>query len=192
MDVEPSLAEALRIVVDKIDGTVRASGYRGEPIKMCLAGGLAVHHYTHVRFTHDIDASFSKRLTLPYRELIANCMIDGERSILFFDANYNPNFALMHPDYETDACEWRGLGNEERVVKLYVLSPVDLATSKIARFSEQDRLDIQALARGGLVTAPALCSRAKAALEYYVGNNATLLANLETACRDIENLQSRR
>jgi hypothetical protein len=187
MKAEVGLAEALREVVDKIDASVRSGGYHGEPIKMYLAGGLAVHYYTRARYTHDIDASFSQRLILPYKELIANFTVNGERSVLFFDQNYNPSFALLHPDYQADAKEWQGLGNETRVVKLHVLAPVDLATSKLLRFSEQDRLDIDAFAQAGLVTAPALRARANQALDYYIGNKESLLLNVATACRDVEN-----
>ena len=185
MNADPDLAGALRIIVDKIDANLRTGGYSGEPVKMFLAGGLAAHYYTRDRYTHDVDASFSHRIALPYKELIANFTANGERSVLFFDQNYNPDFALMHPDYHADAREWEGIGNDQRMVKLYVLSPVDLAVSKISRFSEQDRLDIQALARTGALAFSAFRQRATEALDYYIGNKTALLQNLEAACRDI-------
>lgn len=185
MRSDPELADALRKVVDKIDASVREAGYAGEAVRMYLAGGLAAHYYSRSRHTFDIDASFSHRLILPYKELLAEFVAGGKRQLLHFDTNYNPAFALMHPDYESDAREWPGLGNEKRIVKLYVLSPVDLAVSKVSRYSEQDRKDIQELARTGLIDAARFRTRAMEALEYYIGNKATLLANLETACQDI-------
>jgi len=187
MNPDSSLAEALRVVVDKIDAVVRAGGYTGEPIRMYLAGGLAMHYYARSRFTHDIDASFSHRLLLPTRELAAKfTTLEGETSVLYFDNNYNPSFALMHPDYQQDAKEWGGFGNDQRIVKLHVLSPTDLAVSKLARLSEQDRIDIVTLAALRLITIAGLRERAAAALDYYVGNKAPLLANLETVCQAIE------
>ena len=53
---------------------------------------------------------------------------------------------------------------------LAVLSPVDLAVSKLARFQDQDRQDIMALAQHRLVDGAALQQRANAALDYYVGD----------------------
>lgn len=187
MRAEPNLTEALHAVVDKIDATVRAGGYSGAPISMYLAGGLAMHYYSRSRYTHDIDASFSHRLLLPTKELATKFTEPGGKSaILYFDSNYNPSFALMHPDYQRDAREWSGVGNDQRIVKLHVLSPVDLAVSKLSRLSEQDRQDIHTLAALGLITVPALRKRAAEALDYYIGNKAPLLANIEEVCRAIE------
>jgi hypothetical protein len=45
-------------------------------------------------------------------------------------------------------------------IQLFVLSPVDLAVSKIARLADNDREDIQALVRLGLTTAQAIEQRA--------------------------------
>lgn len=186
MKPDPNLTEALRAVVDKIDATVRAGGYGGGPIRMYLAGGLATHYYSRSRSTHDIDASFSHRLLLPTKELAAKFISpDGQTYVLYFDNNYNPSFALMHPDYQQDAKEWDEFGNDQRIIKLHVLSPVDLAVSKLARFSEQDQSDIQTLAELRLITAAGLRERAVAALDYYVGNKTPLLANLEGVCRVI-------
>lgn len=64
---DPDLTAALKTVVDKLDATIRAGGYNGDPISMYIAGGLAVHYYSRARYTFDIDASFSHRLLLPYK-----------------------------------------------------------------------------------------------------------------------------
>jgi len=186
MRADPNLSEALRIVVDKIDGAVRAGGYAGPPINMYLAGGLAVHYYSRTRYTHDIDASFSRRVLLPVKELATQFVgKNGEPSVLYFDNNYNPSFALMHPDYQETAREWRGFGNDQRMVKLYVLDPVDLAVSKVSRLSEQDREDILMLASLGLISAAAVRGRAAEAMDCYVGNKQPLLANIESVCNAI-------
>jgi hypothetical protein len=69
-----------------------------------------------------------------------------------------------------------------------VLQPVDLAISKLARFSEIDRGDILQLAKDGLITASELRQRAEEALPAYVGNLASLQTSILLACRDIEGL----
>lgn len=48
--------------------------------------------------------------------------------------------------------------------RAHVLSPVDLAVSKIARFADNDKEDIAALVRLGLTTADEVEQRATSAL----------------------------
>ena len=62
-----------------------------------------------------------------------------------------------------------------------MLSPVDLAVSKIARLADNDREDVQALVRLGLTTPQAIEQRATSALAGYVGNPNMLLLNLRDA-----------
>jgi hypothetical protein len=70
------------------------------------------------------------------------------------------------PTFHTHTALARGLR------ELFVLSPVDLAVSKIARLADNDREDIQALVRLGLTTAQAIEQRATSALAGYVGNHS--------------------
>lgn len=182
----PDLPSAFSAILDKIDRLLTEAHYDGPAIAMYLAGGLAVHYYCGSRYTNDIDASFSQRLLLPAKELVASYLNNELKpEPLYFDANYNPDFALMHPDHRERAAEWPGLGNEKRKIKLFVLSPVDLAVSKLARHSEQDREDIAALAAAGLLTEAALRTRATEALQYFVGNKVSLLRNIEESCRAV-------
>jgi len=73
--------------------------------------------------------------------------------------------------------------------RIFVLQPVDLAISKLARFGEIDRKDILRLAEDGLITSNELRKRAEAALPAYVGNPDSVRASLDLACRDIEALE---
>jgi len=188
----PELTAALSRVLDKIDGTVRGGDYRGPPIVMYVAGGLAVNYYCGSRYTEDIDASFSKRIALAENDLTETYLrADGSSAILYFDSNYNPTFALMHPDYQEDSVPWEGIGNERRMVQVNVLSPVDLAVSKISRASEQDREDIRTLAQQRLVRSDALRQRAEQAMGYYVGNLASLRRNLDDVCTEVAVIESR-
>jgi hypothetical protein len=70
-----------------------------------------------------------------------------------------------------------GLG----LLRVYVLSPVDLAVSKIARFADNDKEDIASLVRLGLTTATEIEARAQSALVGYVGGQAMLMLNLPDA-----------
>ena len=62
-----------------------------------------------------------------------------------------------------------------------ILTPLDLAVSKLGRFSEQDRSDIAALARRGLVSASSIEARALEALRGYVGDTRRLQGNIASA-----------
>jgi len=183
----PELADALSEMLDKIDGVLRGGGYKGEPVKMFLAGGMAVNFWCGSRYTEDVDASFSKRILLPYDELVINyTQADGTKSFIYFDSNYNTSFALLHEDFEDDSLEWTGIGNELRLIHLYVLNPVDLAISKTSRFTDRDREDIRMLASCGLITSDAVKSRAEEALSYYVGNVLSVQTSIDLTVKDVK------
>ena len=54
--------------------------------------------------------------------------------------------------------------------KWYLLSPIDLAGSKLSRFTGQDRDDILDLAKSGLINAESLKARAENSLVDYIAN----------------------
>lgn len=148
------------------------------PLPVYLAGGMAVHLYTSERVTSDIDAEFGGRVFLPHDLVVDTTLEDGSLQSIYLDTNYNSTFALMHEDYLDDAIPVdMGLKH----LRIHVLSPVDLAVSKIARFADNDKEDIQALVERGLTTADEIAHRATSALAGYVGGQAMLLHNLRDA-----------
>ena len=58
--------------------------------------------------------------------------------------------------------------------------------TKIARFSEQDRADIELLAREGLIDAKSLRRRAEEALQGYGGAVDSARTSIALACRLVE------
>lgn len=145
-----------------------------------LAGGMAMHLYTGSRFTTDVDAEFDARLLLPADLSVMTTLDDGSDQMLYLDTNYNPTFALMHEDYQLDA---QAIDIGTRMLRLHILSPVDLAVSKLSRFAANDQEDIATLVRAGLTGGERISSRAREALSGYVGNTSTLLSHLEAAVR---------
>ncbi|MDP2759901.1 MAG: DUF6036 family nucleotidyltransferase [Sideroxyarcus sp.] len=143
-----------------------------------IAGGIAVHLYTGVRVTSDVDAEFSKRFLLPKDMIELVDVGNGELVGLHIDPNYNSSFALLHEDYLDDAIP---VGIQADMLRVHILSPVDLAVSKISRLSDIDRGDIEALAAAGLVTAEQIEARAHDALGGYVGNQRMILVNIKDA-----------
>lgn len=190
MKAFPELTGALRTILDRMDASLREGGYTGEPIKMYLAGGLAVNYYCGTRYTEDVDASFSRRFVLPKNLTVNYQRPDGTEAFIYFDHNYNTSFALLHDDFECDSREWVGIGNEGRKVELRVLSPLDLALSKIDRLSPRDREDILALASERCFTDRQLRTRALEAVANFIGNKDTLLGSLELICQEVGRLQS--
>jgi len=149
-----------------------------QPVSVYLAGGMAVHLYTGKRVTNDVDAEFSARILIPNDLMVEVIEAGGAAQLIYFDTNYNPMFGLLHEDYQHDALGV-DLGLEH--IRLHVLSPVDLAVSKLARFAQIDREDIQDLVRLGLTSAEAIEARARAALRAYVGNLRSVELNLRDA-----------
>lgn len=148
------------------------------PLPVYLAGGMAVHLYTSERVTSDIDAEFGGRVFLPHDLVVDTTLEDGTLQSIYLDTNYNSTFALMHEDYLDDAIPVDiGLSH----LRIHVLSPVDLAVSKIARFADNDKEDIKALVDRGLTNADEIAQRATSALAGYVGGQAMLLHNLRDA-----------
>lgn len=92
----------------------------------------------------------------------------------------------MHDDAHDDSLPLALDGIDSRVLDVRILTPADLAVSKLGRFSEQDRADIAALARRGLVTAARLRTRALEALDNYVGDTRRLRGNIASAVQLVE------
>jgi hypothetical protein len=191
MKAFPELAAALAAILDRLDASLRSSGYAGPPIDMFLAGGLAVNFYCGTRYTEDVDASFSRRIILPKNLEVTYRAPGGKERFIYFDENYNTSFALLHDDFEIDSLPWPGIGNEQRLVHLKVLSAVDLAVSKVARFSTQDRDDIRALASEHLFDAGQFRQRALEASGNFIGNKLSLQTSIELARGDIMSIQTK-
>jgi hypothetical protein len=166
-NVDTDLAAGLIELIRQLDQSLELT----EPVQMYIAGGMATHLYTASRVTADVDAEFSKRFLVPADLLVET----AEGNMLYLDASYNSTFALMHEDYLSDAIKVP-MGSDH--IEVYVLSPVDLIVSKIARLSGPDLGDIQSLIWSMCITAEEIEKRATEALSGYVGNMSTVKMNL--------------
>ena len=169
-----ALAEGLRELFKQLELRLALRS----PVNVYLAGGMAVHLYTANRVTTDVDAEFAGRVYLPNDLMVEVTLEDGTQQVVYLDTNYNSTFALMHEDYQDDSIPV-DLGVER--IRVHVLSPVDLAVSKVARFADNDKEDIAALVRLGLTTANEIEQRATSALAGYIGGQALLRLNLRDA-----------
>ncbi len=169
-----ALAEGLRELLKRLGERLALRS----PLNVYLAGGMAVHLYTANRVTCDVDAEFGGRVYLPNDLMVEVTLEDGTPQVVYFDTNYNPTFALLHEDYLDDSIPV-DLGVDQ--IRVHVLSPVDLAVSKIARLADNDKEDIAALVRLGLTSADEIERRATSALVGYIGGQAMLRLNLRDA-----------
>src|SRR5690606_39899970 len=111
-----------------------------------LAGGAAVHLYTGVRATVDIDVEYGARIVLPDDIIATITEESGRQYSLHFDATYNPMLGVMHEDYQQDALP---LDIGLKMLDLRILKPVDLVVSNIARLADNDAKDIFDLVQAG-------------------------------------------
>jgi hypothetical protein len=175
--------DAFRELVNRIANTLAGAPKRVLPIHMYVAGGAALHFYTGERVSLDVDAAFSRQIVLPENLEIAYRDADGAARLLYLDRNYSDTLALKHEDAYDDSVPLALEGIDAEVLDVRLLSPVDLAVSKLGRFASQDRDDIAALARHGLISSKALRERAEAALLGYVGVIDRVQGSIELACR---------
>ncbi|HVX56489.1 MAG TPA: DUF6036 family nucleotidyltransferase [Candidatus Saccharimonadales bacterium] len=180
---------ALGEIVQRIAASLGNVAPQALPIRMYIAGGTALHFYTGERVSRDVDAAFSRRIALPENLEVAYRDADGAAQLLYLDRNYNDTLALMHEDAYDDSQPFALPGVDPNVLDVRLLSPLDLAVSKLGRFAGQDRDDIVALARHGLIDAASLRQRAEAALTAYVGDTARVQNTIEIACRIVDNTQ---
>jgi hypothetical protein len=177
---------AFREVVSRIAAPLASAPKRQLPVRMYVAGGAAMHFYTGERISEDVDAVFSHRFALPENLEVSYRDADGAARLLYFDRQYNDTFGLLHEAAHDDSVPLAIDGIDPAVFEVRLLAPVDLAVSKIARLSDQDRGDIAALARRGLVTTRALRRRAEEAMSGYVGDLDRLRTSIDIACRIAE------
>ncbi len=153
------------------------------PIRMYIAGGAALNLLTGARVTEDVDASFSKRVLLNEDIEVSYRDPDGRARLLYLDRNYNDALGLLHEDAYADSRIVGIPGVDKKHIEVRALAAVDLAVTKLARFSDQDRADIELLAARGLIDSASLRKRAEEALGGYVGNLAPVRHSLDIACR---------
>jgi Nucleotidyltransferase of unknown function (DUF6036) len=187
----PEYIVAFRELVNRIAGSLAGLPKRALPIRMYVAGGAALHMYTGERVSRDIDATFSHRIALPENLEVAYRDADGAARLLYFDRQYNDMFGLLHEDAQDDSVPLAIEGIDPGILEVRLLSALDLAVSKLGRFSSQDRDDIAALARHKLISSPKLRQRAEEALVGYVGDTTRIQGSIELAVRIVTDLEAR-
>jgi len=148
-------------------------------VRAYISGGAAMHWLTHTRVSDDVDAIMSHNVLLPAGLIAAYCDSDGQERRVEYDTNYNPTLSLLHPDYQQRARPVALSQDTGSALDVFVLAPVDLAITKLARFAARDQQDIQVLIdRGLLCDAEQFRALAQEALGFYVGQKAIIKENI--------------
>ena len=180
-DLDPGYLGALSRLFKRIERLLDGVDPKLLPLRVYVAGGAAVLLHAGVRPSRDLDAAFSLRIHLPADLEETYTDRDGHPASIYLDANYTDTLGPAHEDALADAAPLELGGVDAARLEVRVLAPLDLAISKLGRFSEHDREDVVAMARAGLLDAGKLERRAKEALKYYVGHPAAPRANLRDA-----------
>jgi hypothetical protein len=173
-------------VLKKIQDQLRGAQPGVFPIRMYIAGGAALNLLTGERVTEDIDATFSKRVLFKEEVQASYRDADGRARLMYLDRNYNDTLGLLHERAYEDSQPVEVDGVDKKLIEVRVLTPLDLAVSKLARFTDQDRADIELLAKRGLLESEALRRRAEEALQCYVGDLAPVRTSIDIVCRLID------
>jgi hypothetical protein len=179
-------------VLSRVQETLKGSHPDAFPIRMYVAGGAALHFHTGARVTEDVDAVFSKRVLFEEDIEVSYRDPDGRARLLYLDRNYNDTLGLLHEDAYQDSRSVKIPGIDKRLIDVRMLSPVDLAVTKLSRFADRDREDIELLAQAGLIDSASLRKRAEEALGGYVGNLSPVRTSIDIACRLIDSVRTRR
>jgi hypothetical protein len=190
-NARPEYLAAFSEVINRIAKPLATLPKRMLPIRMYVAGGAALHMYTGERVSRDIDASFSHRIALPENLEVAYRDADGAARLLYFDRQYNDMLGLMHEDAQDDSVPLTLEGVDANILEVRLLSALDLAVSKLGRFSSQDRDDIASLARRTLISSTKLRRRAQEALTGYVGDTTRLQGSIEMAVNIVADIEGR-
>jgi hypothetical protein len=188
-DARPEYVAAFREIAKRIAASLAGLPKPVLPVKMYVAGGAALHFYTGERVSQDIDAAFSHRVVLPENLEVSYNDADGAARLLYFDRQYSDTLALMHEDAYEDSVPLALGGIDANILDVRVLAALDLAVSKISRFSSQDRDDIALLARRKLITSARLRRRAQEAMGGYVGELTRLRGSIDLACRIVADVE---
>lgn len=154
-------------------------------LNIYIFGGCAVHLLTHARGSADIDAEIEAARVLRKNEIMAVYTppegyedSDGRDLQAYLDQNYTNALGPLHEDYRERAIPMEGFDGEQPL-HIFVAAGVDLAISKLGRFTENDQSDIEQLIECGRVDVGQFVTLATEAIDYAVGNRSAMLGCLQ-------------
>ncbi len=150
-----------------------------------ICGGIAAMYWgVSSRMSLDLDMFMSHTIHIPPEVAAFYEDKNGDRVAVMFDQTFRPEFTLLHEDYDQRA----QILAESETVRVFVLSPEDLVLTKLSRYSQRDRSDIQELISADIVCDADLVYRLgmEAINTSYIGDPVNVTYALREACQRIE------
>ena len=172
-----------------LEALSRRLGNLQVPLHAYIAGGIAVNYHTGVRMSDDVDIKWSHRVAIPPdMEIftVPDPEAPDEVIMVTMDAGFSDTLGSFPPDWEKKAPEIVRVAD----IVIHVITPLDLAVSKLARFADRDQEDIRALAEQGLIGGDELAARAEEALGYYVGDTTFIRYNIRDAVEMVRAIEA--
>lgn len=156
-----------------IDARLDAEGFAGRVDLFVFGGAAAMIAYGSKRGTVDIDALVAddgvrKKLA----EWAGRGSALAEEHGLYFQSANTTLMPIVEPDWMERSVEILKGGLQH--LRVMALGKEDLVLSKLGRYNDRDREDIQFLAEAHRIDPKKLIAYYKSARDYYVGRLATL------------------
>lgn len=151
-------------------------------LRVYIFGGCALHMLTNARGSADVDAELIASEQLLINEVKAayqapeDFEIEGEEFSVVFDQAFNNSLCPLHEHFEDRAIPL--IGQELSPLQVYIAHPVDLAISKLGRFTDRDQEDISTLIQAGKINLDELDKIASEAIDYYPCDKGTVRSYL--------------
>lgn len=163
-------------------------------LKIYVFGGCALHMLTNARGSADVDAE----LIATEHLLIAEVKVvyqapedfeaDGEELSVVFDQAFNNSLCPLHENFDDRAIPL--IGQEMSPLQVYIAHPIDLAISKLGRFTDRDHDDISTLIQAGKINLDDFDRIAREAIDYYACDKATVSSYLRLILDEAREIDS--
>jgi len=180
LHLETPLARAVRLLFDR--ALPLLEGRSAGTVRIYVFGGCALHILTNARGSADIDAELKASEQLLKEEIRAvyaapeDYEQDGLDLSVVFDQHFNNSLCPLHEDYEDRAILLSGYDGSP--MQVFIAHPLDLAISKLGRFTERDQDDIHLLIGAGKLDLDEFDRLATEAIDYYPCDKGTVTSCL--------------
>jgi len=180
LHLETPLARAVRLLFDR--ALPLLEGRSPGTVRIYVFGGCALHILTNARGSADIDAELKASEQLLKEEIRAvyaapeDYEQDGLDLSVVFDQHFTNSLCPLHEDYEDRAILLSGY--DDSPMQVFIAHPLDLAISKLGRFTERDQDDIHLLIGAGKLDLDEFDRLATEAIDYYPCDKGTVTSCL--------------
>lgn len=161
--------ELLKQLNDEIESQIIDTDKAGL-VTVYIFGGCAVHMYTNARGSNDLDVEVEAAEKLDVDSLLVELdtvyftdPVSGHSQLDLDDTFQIGITPVVFPDYKERAIP---LNVGEQKLHIYLVSPLDIAISKLSRCATDDIKDIAAIFKNGLFTLDEFRAVAKDAHDY--------------------------